>query len=123
VRLDRFSVDYLQQHLGNCRIRYGRGAEEYYLSVFASIVVVVVLTLFGYVQSLIDRYQKAIHLRLQRARNRRSNAELQTRLLKIREMKKGADSVFNYKVWGPEKHLNNLLDDLQGNCKIRSFEY
>jgi putative Mg2+ transporter-C (MgtC) family protein len=108
----------------------GVGAGEYYLSVFATIIVLVVLTLFGYVQPLIDRYQKAIQLHITFIgidHNMPESEELMRRykltFLKIREMKKDGNAFFHYEVWGPEKRLNSLLKDLQRNHKIRSFEY
>ena len=106
------------------------GAGEFYLSVFATIIVLIVLTLFGYVQPLIDRYQKAIQLHItfigiddnmQETEEKMRHYHL--RFLKTRGMKKDGDSVFHYEVWGPEKKIDELLKDLRENKKIRTFEY
>jgi putative Mg2+ transporter-C (MgtC) family protein len=106
------------------------GAGEYYLSVFATIIVLVVLTLFGYVQPLIDRYQKAIQLHItfggiddnmQEMEERMRHYDL--RFLKTREMKKDGDSIFHYEVSGPERIIDKLLKELRENKRIRTFEY
>jgi putative Mg2+ transporter-C (MgtC) family protein len=106
------------------------GAGQYYLSVFATVIVFMVLTLFGYVQPLIDRYQKAIELHITFIGENHTMPELEKemeryklRFEKIRGIKKDGDAVFHYGLSGREKSLNSFLKTLSTNKAIKSFEY
>jgi hypothetical protein len=69
-----------------------------------------VLTLFGFIQLLIERYQKAIELHITFTGDDPSMSELEKEMEKynlkfekIRTVKRDGHSVFYYEVFGPKK--------------------
>src|SRR5687768_4398944 len=104
------------------------GAGEYYLSVFGTVIVLVVLTLFGFIQPLMERYKKAIELHITFTGDDETMLEdemnrFNLNFVKIRAIKKEGNSVFQYEVSGPKKELNLFLKTLNQNKAIKSFEY
>lgn len=104
------------------------GAGEYYLSIFGTIIVIAVLTLFGYVQPLLERYRKAIELHITLSGDdelllEQEMSRFNLRFAKIRTVKKNGDSVFHYEVSGPKSELQLFLQTLNKNPAVKSFEY
>ena len=106
------------------------GAGEYYLSIFGALIVLAVLTLFTFIQPLIDRYKTAIELHITFSGEVDSIVDVEKdmhqfrlRFEKIRTVKRKGDSVFHYEVSGPKSELNLFLKSLNRNKAIRSFEY
>lgn len=104
------------------------GAGEYYLAISATVIVMAVLTVFGFVQPMLERYRKVIELHitipgeddsaLEREMNR-----FKLSFKKVRTIKRNGDSVFLYDVSGPKLELENFLKTLNRNKSIKSFEY
>lgn len=104
------------------------GAGEYYLAIFGTIIVLAVLTLFGYVQPVLERYRKSIELHItltgdDEAILEKEMEKFNLRFEKIRAIKKDGDSVFHYEVSAPKDQLNLFLKTLNKNSGIKSFEY
>jgi len=105
------------------------GAGEYYLSIFGMIIVLVVLTLFGFIQPLIDRYKKAVELHITVTGPRGDSGleeemdRLRLKHEKIRATKKDGDAVFLYEISGPKHELDLFLKSLNNNEAIKSFDY
>lgn len=104
------------------------GAGEYYLAAFGTVIVFTVLTLFGYIQPLIERYKKAIELHITYAGEDDTILEKEMdrfhlRFDKIRTIKKDGDLVLQYEISGPTDRLNLFLKTLNRNKAIKSFEY
>jgi putative Mg2+ transporter-C (MgtC) family protein len=106
------------------------GAGKYFLAFCATLVVIAVLTLFEFIQALIERYQKAIGLHITFSGDAPSMSELEKEMEnnklkfeKIRTVKRDGDSVFYYEVFGPKKILNAFLKTLNKNKAIKSFQY
>lgn len=104
------------------------GAGEYYLAVFGTAIVLIVLTLFGFIQPLIDRYKKAIDLRITYTGEDEGILEkemmrLKLKFEKVRAIKKDGDLVLQYEVSGPKDALEGFLNTLNKNDAIKSFEY
>ena len=104
------------------------GAGEYYLSIFGTLIVISVLTLFGFVQPVLERYRKAIELHITLMGDdelvlEEEMSRFNLRFEKIRTIKKNGDSVFHYDVSGPKNQLQLFLKTLNRNPAIKSFEY
>ena len=104
------------------------GAGEYYLAIFGTAIVLAVLTLFGFVQPVIERYRKSIELHITLAVDEEVLLEeemngFNLKFDKIRTIKRDGDSVFQYEVSGPKDQLNLFLKTLNKNPAIKSFEY
>lgn len=106
------------------------GAGEYYLSILGALTVLIVLTLFTFIQPLIDRYKTAIELHITFSGEVDSIMDVEDdmnqfrlKFEKIRTIKREGDSVFHYEVSGPKQELNQFLKSLNRNKSIRSFEY
>ena len=104
------------------------GAGEYYLAIFGTVIVLAVLTLFGYVQPFIERYRKSIELHItltgdDEAILEKEMEKFHLRFEKVRVIKKDGDSVFQYEVSAPKDQLNLFLKTLNRNSGIKSFEY
>ena len=104
------------------------GAGEYYLSIFGTLIVISVLTLFGFVQPVLERYRKAIELHITLMGDdelvlEEEMSRFNLRFEKIRTIKKNGDSVFHYDVSGPKNQLQLFLKTLNRNPSIKSFEY
>ena len=106
------------------------GAGEYYLSILGALTVLIVLTLFTFIQPLIDRYKTAIELHITFSGEVDSIMDVEDdmnqfrlKFEKIRTIKREGDSVFHYEVSGPKQELNQFLKRLNRNKSIRSFEY
>ena len=106
------------------------GAGEYYLSILGALTVLIVLTLFTFLQPLIDRYKTAIELHITFSGEVDSIMDVEDdmnkfrlKFEKIRTIKREGDSVFHYEVSGPKQELNQFLKSLNRNKSIRSFEY
>jgi putative Mg2+ transporter-C (MgtC) family protein len=105
------------------------GAGEYYLAIFATFIVLAVLTLFEYLQLLMDRYKKAIEFHITFSGEYGSldfendMQHFHLKFEKIRQIKKDGDLVFYYEVSGPKNQLDVFLKNLNGNKAIKSLEY
>lgn len=103
------------------------GAGEYYLAIFATVIVLIVLTLFGYLQNLIERYQTTIELHITFSGDAGDlEGEMSTCFLKfekIRTIKRNGESIFQYEVTGSRRNLDRFLSTLNGNAAIKAFEY
>jgi putative Mg2+ transporter-C (MgtC) family protein len=104
------------------------GAGEYHLSIFGTAIVLMVLTLFGFVQPLIERYKKAIELHItvtggDYAMLEREMRHFRLKFDKLRTIKKEGDSIVQYEVSGRKDQLDRFLQTLNENKAIRSFEY
>ena len=82
------------------------GAGEYYLAIFGTVIVLAVLTLFGYVQPFIERYRKSIELHItltgdDEAILEKEMEKFHLRFEKVRVIKKDGDSGFQYEVFPP----------------------
>ncbi len=104
------------------------GAGEYFLAIFGTVMVLIVLTLFGFIQPVLERYRKAIELHITLTvddemvlENEMNHFRLQYE--KVRTIKRNGDAVFLYEVSGPKEQLNKFLKTLSKNNKIKSFEY
>ena len=83
------------------------GAGEYYLAIFGTVIVLAVLTLFGYVQPFIERYRKSIELHItltgdDEAILEKEMEKFHLRFEKVRVIKRDGDSVFQYEVSAAE---------------------
>jgi putative Mg2+ transporter-C (MgtC) family protein len=104
------------------------GASEYYLAIFATLIVFAVLTLFGYIQPVIERYKKAIELHITYTGEDDRSIEkemerLKLKFEKVRTIKREGDLVIQYEISGPKDGLNLFLNSLNRNQAIKSFEY
>lgn len=106
------------------------GAGEFYLATLAAVIVLLVLTVFGFIQPFIERHKKIIELHITFSGEVNSIDEvedamsrLKLRFEKIRAQKKDGDSLFQYEVSGPKDQLNLFLKELNHNKAIKSFEY
>ena len=106
------------------------GAGEYWLSVITALVVLAVLTLFGFVQPLIERFRKAIELHITCAGGTDPDRLIEQDMdryrltyYRARTIKKDGDTVLHYDVSGPKDQLNLFLKSLNQNSAIKSFEY
>ena len=104
------------------------GAGQYALAVFGTVIVIAVLTLFGFIQPVLERYRKAIELHITVTEDDESMVEnemsrFRLSYQKIRTIKRNGDSVFHYDVSGPKDQLNLFLKTLSKNPTIKSFEY
>lgn len=104
------------------------GAGEYAVALFGTVVVLAVLTVFGYLQSFIEQYQKSIELHITFSGEdvvqlEREMKNFRLRFEKTRAMKKDGESVFYYDVAGRKNDLNRFLKTLIFNNSVKSFEY
>ena len=104
------------------------GAGQYGLAIVGTVIVLVVLTLFGFIQPVLERYRKAIELHItltdgDEAVLEQEMSRFALRFAKVRTIKKDGDSVFHYEVSGPRDQLNLFLKTLSKNSTIKSFEY
>ncbi|HEY9489626.1 MAG TPA: MgtC/SapB family protein [Chryseosolibacter sp.] len=104
------------------------GAGEYYLAISGTLIVLIVLTMFGYIHTMMERYKKAIELHVTYSDWDDSMLEEEMRHFnlafeKIRTIKKDGDSMSQYDVSGPKKRMELFLKSLNRNQSIRSFEY
>jgi len=104
------------------------GAGEYFLAIVAAIIVLVVLTLFGFIQPLIELYRKAIDLHVTITGDDYSVIETEMQRFdlkfeKVRTIKREGDSILQYEVSGKKNELNQFLNSLAGNNNVKSFEY
>jgi putative Mg2+ transporter-C (MgtC) family protein len=104
------------------------GAGEYYVAIFGTVIVLAVLTLFGFIQPVIERYRKSIELHItldgdDEVLLEGEMSRFKLRFEKIRTIKKDGHSVFQYEVSGPKDQLNLFLKTLNKNTAIKSFEY
>lgn len=104
------------------------GAGEFMLAALGTVVVMIVLTLFEFLQSLIDRYKSEIDLHITLADDDYSAIEkemkrFKIRFDKVRTIKRAGNAVLHYEVSGRKKELNKFLATLHRNKAIRSFEY
>lgn len=104
------------------------GTGEYYLAVSGAFVVLIVLTLFGSLQPLIERFRKAIDLHITITGDDYSALEKEMKHFnlkfdKVRTAKKDGDSVLLYEVSGRKDDLNKFLATINNNPSVRSFEY
>jgi putative Mg2+ transporter-C (MgtC) family protein len=104
------------------------GAGEYYVALFGTAVVLAVLTVFGFLQSFIERYQKAIelHITLNSSQAMDVEKEMKRFHLKFRRtraLKKDGRSVLYYDIGGRRQNLTEFLDNLNVNEAVESFEY
>ena len=104
------------------------GAGQYWLSVFATIIVLVVLTLFGFIQPLLERYRKIIELHITISTEDdevivKAMERFKLSSEKIRTIKRDGNSIFHYEVSGPKRELDQFLKTLNKNDQIKSFEY
>jgi putative Mg2+ transporter-C (MgtC) family protein len=105
------------------------GAGEYYLAGFGTMIVLAVLTLFGYIQPLIDKYKKAIELHITFTGDdgtpdlEKEMERCHLKFERVKQIKKDGNSVFHYELSGPKNKLNDFLNDLNKNKTIKSLEY
>ena len=105
------------------------GAGQYVLAFAGTAIVLIVLTLFGFIQPVLERYRKALELHITLADDddeamlEQEMHRFQLRFEKIRTIKRNGDSVFHYDVSGPKDQLNFFLKTLRKNPAIKSFEY
>jgi len=104
------------------------GAGEYYLAMFGTIIVLAVLTLFGFIQPVLERFRKVIDLHVTLTEEDELMLEeemthFKLRYEKIRTIKKDGNSIFLYEVSGGKEQLNRFLKTLSKNNAIKSFEY
>lgn len=106
------------------------GAGEFYLAIFATVIVLVVLTLFGFIQPVLERYKKAIELHITFSGAGDSVIELEKEMERfhlkferIKALKKEGQAVFHYEMSGPKNNLQLFLKTLNRNKSIESFEY
>jgi putative Mg2+ transporter-C (MgtC) family protein len=104
------------------------GAGEYYLAIFGTAIVLAVLTLFGFIQPVIERFRKSIELHItltgdDEAVLEKEMDKFNLRFEKIRTIKKDGDSVFQYEISGPKDQLSLFLRTLNKNSGVKSFEY
>lgn len=104
------------------------GAGEYFLAIVGTIIVLIVLTLFGFILPVLERYRKAIELHVTLTGDDEVVLEdemdrFKLRYEKTRTIKKDGDSIFLYDVSGPKDQLNLFLKTLNKNPEIKSFEY
>lgn len=106
------------------------GAGEFYLAIFATVIVLVVLTLFGFIQPVLERYKKAIELHITFSGADDSVVELEKEMERfhlkferIKALKKEGQAVFHYEMSGPKNNLQLFLKTLNRNKSIESFEY
>lgn len=104
------------------------GAGEYSLSIITTIIVIAVLTLFGYIQPMLERHRKFLELHVTLANDHQEIMEdMMTRYglrhEKIRTLKKEGDTVIHYNVLGPKGQIELFLKTLNTNAAIKSFEY
>jgi putative Mg2+ transporter-C (MgtC) family protein len=104
------------------------GAGEYWMSIFGTIIVMVVLTLFGFIQPLLERYRKVIELHITFSGEddeilEKAIGRFKLSFEKIRTIKKDGNSIFHYEVSGPKRELDRFLKTLNKNKEIKSFEY
>lgn len=106
------------------------GAGEYYMSIFATLIVLGVLTMFGYLQPIIESYRKAIELHITFSGEQDTEVDVETEMRrfslkfeKVRTTKRDGDLILLYEVSGPKDQINLFLQSLNGNKAIRSFEY
>ena len=104
------------------------GAGEYYMALFGMVIVLAVLTIFGYLQAFVERYQKTIELHITFSGEHIMNLESEMKIFrlrfeKIRALKKEGDSVFYYEVAGRKDNINQFLKALSLNESVKSFEY
>jgi hypothetical protein len=90
--------------------------------------VLIVLTLFGFVQPLIERYKKAIELHItftgdDDAMPENEMKKFRLKFEKIRTVKREGDTVHQYEVSGRKEELNSFLKTLNRNKAVKSFEY
>lgn len=104
------------------------GAGQYALALSGTVIVLVVLTLFGFIQPVLERYRKAIELHITITNDDETMLEekmnhFRLSYEKIRTIKRDGDTVFNYEISGPKAQLNLFLKTLSKNPTIKSFEY
>lgn len=104
------------------------GAGEYSLSIITTIIVIAVLTLFGYIQPMLERHRKFLELHVTLANDHQEIMEdMMTRYglrhEKIRTLKEEGDTVIHYNVLGPKGQIELFLKTLNTNAAIKSFEY
>lgn len=104
------------------------GAGQYALALSGTVIVLAVLTLFGFIQPVLERYRKAIELHITITNDDETMLEeemnhFRLNYEKIRTIKRDGASVFNYEISGPKDQLNLFLKTLSKNPTIKSFEY
>ncbi|HEU5146494.1 MAG TPA: MgtC/SapB family protein [Chryseosolibacter sp.] len=105
------------------------GAGQYVLAIFGTVIVLAVLTIFGFIQPILERYRKAIELHITLSDDEDEpmlEAEMNRFRLtfeKIRTIKRDGDLVFQYEISGPKDQMNLFLKTLGKNPSIKSFEY
>jgi putative Mg2+ transporter-C (MgtC) family protein len=106
------------------------GAGDFYLAIFATVIVLAVLTLFGFIQPFLERYQKAIELHITFSGSddpavdfekdmKRFHLKFET----VKALKKDGQAVFHYEISGPKNKLQLFLKTLNKNKAVTSFEY
>lgn len=104
------------------------GAGEYFLSIAGAVTVIIVLTLFGFIQPLIERFKKEIDLHItwtgeNSAMLEREMSRFKLKLEKVRTTKKEGDLVLHYEVSGRKRELDAFLEMLNQNASVKSFDY
>ncbi|MGC1244017.1 MAG: MgtC/SapB family protein [Chryseosolibacter sp.] len=104
------------------------GAGEYYLAILTTAIVMVVLTLFGFIQPMLERYRKVIELHVTIPGEddtflKEEMARFKLHFQRTRTIKRSGDAVFLYDVSGPKDELEKFLRTLTKNKSIKSFEY
>lgn len=107
------------------------GIGEYEIAFASVIFVFIVLTLFGYLQSVFFQVmRRTIDLRLSFDvnNNKIELIEAQMNLLRLKfsrkkEFRKENESSYQYEVLGKERDLARLATFLNGNPEVKSFEY
>lgn len=105
------------------------GSGEYVLAVIVLIVVLVILSLFEYLQERIDVfYKRRLYFITFTIINYDKNIEKELkhrkiRFKKIKEKRNKMETTCEYEVFGKEKHLKQFNDYLIESADIISFEY
>lgn len=100
------------------------------MAIFATSIVLAVLTMFGYIQPIIERYRKAIELHITFSGDEEADVDVEKtmgqcnlKFEKIRTIKREGDAILLYEVSGPKKQVDLFLQTLNRNKAIRSYEY
>jgi putative Mg2+ transporter-C (MgtC) family protein len=106
------------------------GAGEYFIALFGSAMVLIVLTLFENVQRLVVRLHQARSYKITFQEDgvfvsalEAQIKNLDLRFHKARDLKNEADSIVTYEIFGREKRLEELNVYLKSAKQVKSYEY
>ncbi|MFZ6011053.1 MAG: MgtC/SapB family protein [Bacteroidota bacterium] len=107
------------------------GAGEFEMAIVATVLVLVVLTIFSRLQRLFERLHKTMELRIFYHVNNNGVGDVEEKMRQLnitferkKESQKNDEAIYQYDIAGREKNLDKLISHLTtDNKRVKGFEY